>query len=174
MYKIKLKDYNDIILNFTGEKMRVGVIIKTTDNFWTVTRFADEEPLKIFMRMAAVQLGDRIKSMDIVQLDPYNPLPPPDGFEATLELHKEHLYWCPWCGEMRYFVSSWRYKDYLFCSTCHISDADFNIRKFNRLDFYNGMTSYNGAGGGKRLARKQRKEKREKLSKKVLKIEDDD
>jgi len=149
--------------------MKIGVIIKTHDGLWSVTRFLDSDTARIFIRMCSIQLSDQIKSIDIVQLDPCNPIQPPEGFEPTYTNFKDHKYWCPWCGELRYFGTSPEYRDYRFCSTCHISDADYHIRRFNKLDSRSGMPSVKATGGGEKLNRKIRKQKRrEKLAKRIV------
>lgn len=141
--------------------MRAGVIIKTNDGHWSVTRFLDETSLNNFIRMVSVQLNDIIKTIDIVQLDPTNPIYPPDGYETTFEDYQNRKYWCPWCGEVRYFAQSEDFPDDHFCTTCHISDHDYHIKRINKLELYEGSLG-SGERRKKREPRKKRKEQRVK------------
>ncbi len=150
--------------------MRVGVVIITIDHYWSVTRFADETILNTFISLVQKEFGKRIKTLDIVQLDPSNPLPPPDGFEATLENFRNRMLWCPWCGEMRQFGPSTDFPEDLFCGICHISTSDYHIKRFNRLDYFgSGILGIRGHG------RKKGKKSKERVMKnKLIHIEDED
>lgn len=120
--------------------MRVGVVVRTKDNLWSVARFADEEAVEKYIAGVEKELADQVKDINIVQLDPTSPILPPEDYKPTLEDLKLGKYWCPWCGDFRPFVNTEDYPDDLCCNICHISDSDYYIRRYNQLDYFDSLT----------------------------------
>lgn len=57
------------------------------------------------------------------------PTPAPFGFRAT-----KTIYWCPYCAAPRKFVkSAFNPKKYKVCEICGISDAEYHVKKQNKL-----------------------------------------
>jgi hypothetical protein len=110
--------------------MRIGVVLRTTDGLWSMTRFLEAETTQYFIENAPEFIDD-IKDINIVDLEPCpDGHTPPDGFQVD---KRGHLYWCPYCQEIRRFKEDHEFTGYHHCEICHISDADYYIRKFNHL-----------------------------------------
>ena len=110
--------------------MRVGVVIRTTEGFWSMTRFAEVPAVEYFCQQAVEEIPN-VDDINIVDLEPCpeNHVPPPDFVVDK----RKYLYWCPYCQEIRHFMEDSVFPGYRHCEICHISDADYYIRLFNQL-----------------------------------------
>lgn len=107
--------------------MRIGIVIRTADGFWSLTRFEDDRAASYFMALAKDEI-DFIRDINIVSCS--DEKSPPSDFFPKLS---ENLYWCPYCGEPRHFFSDSDFPGYLLCEICHVSDAMQSVRYFNHM-----------------------------------------
>lgn len=109
--------------------MRIGVVIRTTNGLWSMTRFQDESAISYFIHEAKKVISN-LKDINLVSLS-YDciQMAPPE-FEPK---RTEKLYWCPYCGEPRHFHPSHVFTGYFQCEICGISDADYYIKCCNHL-----------------------------------------
>ena len=117
--------------------MRIGVVVRTQNKLWSITRFLKPETAATFAKLVEAELGDQILDINFVFLDPGHPKAPPAEWEAQYHRIKhDRMYWCPWCRAERHFVVIPPFEDSLGCEICHISDHDQHVRQYNKLNDY--------------------------------------
>jgi hypothetical protein len=91
-------------------------------NLKSMVRFKSDIPINEFY-LKAVEMG-----FEAYIIDCKNATPPPKDYK-----HKgnNRYMWCPYCADKRRFYKS---NNYLKCEICGVSDAEFYVRVYNKLD----------------------------------------
>lgn len=101
-----------------------AVVVKL-DNLKSIIRFEKEGHARKFYDRAADE------GFEVHIIDCNKATSPPEDYKPS----KRNLLWCPYCAKKRRFR---RFNNYKKCEICGISDGDFYVRIYNKIDTRGG------------------------------------
>jgi len=103
--------------------VEASVVVRRVTGRTRVTGFPSWDALKGFI----TEVKEECPNFELHLISHKYPIKPKDFRDRP---PYPGMMWCPYCGEWRYW---YKWYDYRKCKVCGISDADFHVRKINRL-----------------------------------------